>query len=89
MLAWKIAPAIAMGNTVVLKPAEYTSLTALYFAELCQKANLPHGVINIITEMVLLGEHITSHKDIKKIAFTGSTEIGKNYSKQILIQIKK
>ncbi len=77
MLAWKIAPAIALGNTVVLKPAEYTSLTALYFAELCQKAKIPSGVINIITGDGTTGEFITSHKDIKKIAFTGSTEVGK------------
>ncbi len=77
MLAWKIAPAIALGNTVVLKPAEYTSLSALYFAELCQKAKIPKGVINIITGDGSTGEHITSHKDIKKIAFTGSTEVGK------------
>ena len=77
MLAWKIAPAIALGNTVVLKPAEYTSLTALYFAELCQKAKIPSGVINIITGDGSTGELITSHKDIKKIAFTGSTEVGK------------
>ena len=77
MLAWKIAPAIALGNRVVLKPAEYTSLTALYFAELCQKAKIPKGVINIITGDGSTGELITSHKDIKKIAFTGSTEVGK------------
>ena len=77
MLAWKIAPAIALGNTVVLKPAEYTSLTALYFAELCQKAKIPSGVINIITGDGSTGEFMTSHKDIKKIAFTGSTEVGK------------
>ncbi len=77
MLAWKIAPAIALGNTIVLKPAEYTSLTALYFAELCEKAKIPQGVINIITGDGSTGEHITSHKDIKKIAFTGSTEVGK------------
>ena len=77
MLAWKIAPAIACGNTVVLKPAEYTSLTALYFAELCIKANLPNGVINIITGDGSTGELITSHPEIQKIAFTGSTEIGK------------
>ncbi len=77
MLAWKIAPAIALGNTVVLKPAEYTSLTALYFAELCEKAKIPQGVINILTGDGSTGEYITSHKDIKKIAFTGSTEVGK------------
>ncbi len=77
MLAWKIAPAIALGNTVVLKPAEYTSLTALYFAELCEKAKIPQGVVNIITGDGSTGEYITLHKDIKKIAFTGSTEVGK------------
>ena len=77
MLAWKIAPAIACGNTVLLKPAEYTSLSALYFAELCMKANIPNGVINIITGDGSTGEHITSHSKIKKIAFTGSTEVGK------------
>ena len=77
MLSWKIAPAIATGNTVVLKPAEFTSLTALFFAELCQKAKIPNGVINIITGDGTTGELITNHKDIKKIAFTGSTEVGK------------
>jgi len=77
MLSWKIAPAIACGNTVVLKPAEYTSLTALFFAELCIKAKLPNGVVNIITGDGSTGEHITNHPKIKKIAFTGSTEVGK------------
>ena len=77
MLAWKIAPAIATGNTVVLKPAEFTSLTALYFAELCQKAGIPKGVINIVTGDGGTGELITKHPDIQKIAFTGSTEVGK------------
>ena len=77
MLAWKIAPAIACGNTVVLKPAEYTSLTALFFAELCMKAKIPNGVINIVTGDGSTGEYITSHLKIKKIAFTGSTEVGK------------
>ena len=81
MMAWKIAPAIAAGNTVVLKPAEFTSLSALYFAELCQKARIPKGVINIITGDGSTGELITAHADTKKIAFTGSTEVGKkNYS---------
>ncbi len=77
MLSWKIAPAIAAGNTVVLKPAEFTSLSALYFAELCQKAGIPKGVINIITGDGSTGELITNHSEIKKIAFTGSTEVGK------------
>ena len=77
MLSWKIAPAIACGNTVVLKPAEFTSLTALFFAELCEKANLPKGVINIITGDGSTGQHLVNHRLIDKIAFTGSTEVGK------------
>ena len=77
MLSWKIAPAIACGNTVVLKPAEFTSLTALFFAELCQKANIPKGVINIVTGDGTTGQHIVNHKFVDKIAFTGSTEVGK------------
>ena len=89
MLAWKIAPAIAAGNTVVLKPAEFTSLTALYFAELCQKAKIPKGVINIITGDASTGEIITSHPDTKKIAFTGSTEVGKKIIQSTSFQEKK
>ena len=89
MMAWKIAPAIAAGNTVVLKPAEFTSLTALYFAELCQKARIPKGVINIITGDGSTGELITSHVDTKKIAFTGSTEVGKKIIQSTAIQEKK
>jgi aldehyde dehydrogenase (NAD+) len=77
MLAWKIAPAIACGNTVVLKPAEYTSLTALFFSELCMKAKIPNGVINIVTGDGSTGQHIVNHPKIKKIAFTGSTNVGK------------
>ncbi|MFN3143892.1 MAG: aldehyde dehydrogenase family protein [Paracoccaceae bacterium] len=77
MLAWKVAPAIAMGNTVVLKPAEYTSLTALLFAQICQEAGLPKGVVNIVTGDGAVGEMIVSHPDIDKIAFTGSTEVGR------------
>ena len=77
MLSWKIAPAIACGNTVILKPAEFTSLTALFFAELCQKAKIPSGVINIITGDGSTGEELTNHSSINKIAFTGSTEVGK------------
>lgn len=77
MLAWKIAPALAAGNTVVLKPAEFTSLTALLFAEVCAKAGLPDGVVNIVTGAEETGTAITGHKDIDKIAFTGSTEVGK------------
>ena len=89
MMAWKIAPAIAAGNTVVLKPAEFTSLTALYFAELCQKARIPKGVINIITGVSSTGELITSHPDTKKIAFTGSTEVGKKIIQSTAKQEKK
>jgi aldehyde dehydrogenase (NAD+) len=77
MLAWKIAPAVAMGNTVVLKPAEFTSLTALRFAELCQEIGLPPGVINIVTGDGRAGAAIVNHPDVDKIAFTGSTEVGR------------
>lgn len=77
MLAWKIAPALAAGNTVILKPAEFTSLTALLFAEICEKAKLPKGVVNIVTGEGDTGAAITNHPDIDKIAFTGSTEVGK------------
>lgn len=77
MLCWKIAPALAMGNTVVLKPAEFTSLTALLFAEICQQAGVPNGVVNIITGDGEVGKAIVEHPDINKIAFTGSTEVGR------------
>ena len=77
MMAWKIAPALAAGNTVVLKPAEYTSLTALLFAEICMQAGLPKGVVNIVTGDGKTGAHIVNHKDIGKIAFTGSTDVGR------------
>ncbi len=82
MLAWKIAPAIAMGNTAVLKPAEFTSLTALYFAELCREAGLPPGVVNIVTGAGETGELIVKHPEIVKIAFTGSTEVGRIIRRQ-------
>ena len=77
MLAWKIAPALAAGNTVVLKPAEFTSLTALLFAEICERIGLPKGVVNIVTGEGDTGSAIVNHPDIDKIAFTGSTEVGK------------
>src|SRR6202451_1752626 len=77
MAAWKIAPALATGNTVVLKPAEFTPLTALAFAELCQEAGLPAGVVNIVTGDGDVGAAIVAHPDIDKIAFTGSTEVGR------------
>ncbi|MBL4740413.1 MAG: aldehyde dehydrogenase family protein [Sneathiella sp.] len=82
MLAWKIAPAIAAGNTVVLKPAEFTSLTALCFAEICKQAGIPDGVINIVTGHGQTGEAIVGHDDVNKIAFTGSTEVGRKIRKQ-------
>jgi aldehyde dehydrogenase (NAD+) len=77
MLAWKIAPALATGNTVVLKPAEFTPLTALAFAEICQEAGLPAGVVNIATGDGSTGEALVKHPDVDKIAFTGSTEVGR------------
>src|SRR5437762_6419884 len=75
MLAWKIAPALATGNTVVLKPAEFTPLTALAFAEICREAGLPAGVVNIVTGDGSTGEALVKHPDVDKIAFTGSTEV--------------
>ncbi len=77
MLAWKIAPALATGNTVVLKPAEFTPLTALAFAGICQEAGLPAGVVNIVTGDGATGEALVKHPDVDKIAFTGSTEVGR------------
>jgi hypothetical protein len=83
MLAWKIAPALATGNTVVLKPAETTPLTALLFAEVCQQAGLPAGVVNIITGDGATGSHLVNHPGVDKIAFTGSTGVGKAIAKAI------
>jgi len=77
MLAWKIAPALAMGNTVVLKPAEFTPLTALLFAEICQSIGLPAGVVNIVTGDGRTGAALVEHEGVDKIAFTGSTEVGR------------
>ncbi len=77
MLAWKIAPALAAGNTVVLKPAEFTPLTALAFAELCEEIALPAGVVNIVTGDGRTGGALVAHEDVDKIAFTGSTEVGR------------
>jgi aldehyde dehydrogenase (NAD+) len=77
MLAWKIAPALATGNTVVLKPAEFTPLTALAFAEICHEVGLPSGVVNIVTGDGSAGEALVKHPDVDKIAFTGSTEVGR------------
>ncbi|MFM7211326.1 MAG: aldehyde dehydrogenase family protein, partial [Actinomycetota bacterium] len=83
MLAWKIAPALATGNTVVLKPAETTPLTALAFADICQQAELPPGVVNIVTGAGQTGRLLVEHPDIDKIAFTGSTEVGKAIQRAI------
>ncbi|WP_127557899.1 aldehyde dehydrogenase family protein [Nioella ostreopsis] len=76
MLAWKVAPALAAGNTVVLKPAEYTSLTALLFADICREAGLPKGVVNIVTGDGATGAALVDHPGVAKVAFTGSTEVG-------------
>lgn len=89
MLAWKIAPALATGNTVVLKPAETTPLTALVFAEICQQAELPPGVVNILPGAGDIGASIVEHADINKIAFTGSTEVGKAIQRQVAGTPKK
>ena len=83
MLAWKIAPALATGNTVVLKPAETTPLTALLFAEICQQADLPPGVVNIITGAGETGRMLVEHPDVNKIAFTGSTAVGQAIQRQV------
>jgi aldehyde dehydrogenase (NAD+) len=85
MLAWKIAPALACGNTVVLKPAETTPLTALAFAEICQQADLPPGVVNIITGAGETGRALVEHPGIDKVAFTGSTEVGKQIARSCAV----
>lgn len=89
MVAWKIAPALACGNTVVLKPAETTPLTALKLAEICEQAGLPDGVVNIVTGAGATGAEIVNHPDIDKIAFTGSTGVGKIIQKAIAGTKKK
>jgi len=83
MLSWKIAPALAAGNTVVLKPAETTPLTALLFAEVCQQADLPPGVVNILTGAGETGRHLIEHPGVDKVAFTGSTQVGKAIARSI------
>ncbi|MFG1627326.1 aldehyde dehydrogenase family protein [Kribbella sp. NPDC049227] len=83
MLAWKIAPALAAGNTVILKPAETTPLTALAFAEICQQADLPPGVVNIVTGAGRTGQALVEHPDVDKVAFTGSTEVGRAIAKSV------
>src|SRR5256886_17402056 len=83
MLAWKIAPALACGNTVVLKPAETTPLTALAFAEICQQAELPPGVVNIVTGAGETGRLLVEHPGVDKVAFTGSTEVGRAIARAV------
>jgi aldehyde dehydrogenase (NAD+) len=83
MAAWKIAPAIAAGNTIVLKPAETTPLTALVLAQICQEADLPPGVVNIVTGDGTTGAALVAHPDVNKIAFTGSTEVGKIIARSV------
>ncbi|WP_433250638.1 aldehyde dehydrogenase family protein [Streptosporangium sp. CA-135522] len=83
MLAWKIAPALATGNTVVLKPAETTPLTALLFAEICRQADLPPGVVNIVTGAGETGAALVNHPDVNKVAFTGSTEVGRLIARSV------
>ncbi|MBP0460451.1 aldehyde dehydrogenase family protein [Streptomyces montanisoli] len=89
MLAWKIAPALATGNTVVLKPAETTPLSALFFADVCRQAGLPKGVVNILTGDGSTGAALVSHPDVDKVAFTGSTEVGKAIARQVAGTRKK
>ena len=75
LLSWKVCPALAMGNTVVLKPASYTRLTALLFAEICAEAGLPPGVFNVVTGNGAFGQSLATHSGVDKVAFTGSTEV--------------
>ncbi|MFL6583885.1 MAG: aldehyde dehydrogenase family protein [Chthoniobacterales bacterium] len=89
MAAWKLAPALACGNTVVLKPAETTSITALHLAEILQEAELPDGVVNIVTGAGETGRAIVDHPDVDKIAFTGSTEVGKRILQSVAGTNKK
>ncbi|MET7961215.1 aldehyde dehydrogenase family protein [Micromonospora zamorensis] len=89
MLAWKIAPALAAGNTVVLKPAETTPLTALLFAEICQQADLPAGVVNIITGAGDTGRALVEHAGVDKVAFTGSTDVGRAIARSVAGTSKK
>ena len=89
MLAWKIAPALACGNTVVLKPAETTPLTALLFAQICQQADLPPGVVNIVTGAGATGQALVEHPGVDKVAFTGSTGVGKAIARAVAGSHKK
>jgi aldehyde dehydrogenase (NAD+) len=89
MLAWKVAPALAAGNTVVLKPAETTPLTAMLFAEICQQADLPPGVVNVLPGAGATGAAVVSHPDVDKVAFTGSTEVGRQIARTVAGTRKK
>ena len=89
MLAWKIAPALAAGNTVVIKPAETTSLTAMLFAEILQQAELPAGVVNIVTGPGSTGQALVTHDDVNKVAFTGSTGVGRMIARSVAGTSKK
>jgi acyl-CoA reductase-like NAD-dependent aldehyde dehydrogenase len=89
MLAWKVAPALATGNTVVLKPAETTPLTALLFAEVCRQADLPPGVVNIVTGAGDTGRAVVEHDDVDKVAFTGSTDVGRAIARAVAGTRKK
>ncbi|MBM4793894.1 aldehyde dehydrogenase family protein [Streptomyces sioyaensis] len=89
MLAWKIAPALATGNTVVLKPAETTPLSALFFADICRQAGLPKGVVNILTGDGSTGAALVAHPGVDKVAFTGSTEVGKAIARTVAGSDKK
>ncbi len=89
MLAWKIAPALATGNTVVLKPAETTPLSALFFADICRQAGLPKGVVNIVTGDGRTGAALVAHPDVNKVAFTGSTAVGKAIARTVAGTRKK
>ncbi|GIF10900.1 aldehyde dehydrogenase family protein [Actinoplanes teichomyceticus] len=83
MLAWKVAPALATGNTVVLKPAETTPLSALFFADVCRQAQLPPGVVNIVTGAGDTGAYLVAHPDVDKVAFTGSTAVGRQIARTV------
>ncbi|MFI9648585.1 aldehyde dehydrogenase family protein [Streptomyces sp. NPDC052040] len=89
MLAWKIAPALATGNTVVLKPAETTPLSALFFADICRQAGLPKGVVNILPGYGDAGAALVAHQDVNKVAFTGSTAVGKEIARTVAGTSKK
>ncbi|MGZ4602448.1 MAG: aldehyde dehydrogenase family protein [Kineosporiaceae bacterium] len=89
MLAWKVAPALATGNTVVLKPAETTPLTALLFAEICRQADLPPGVVNIVPGAGATGAAVVAHPDVDKVAFTGSTDVGRQIARTVAGTRKK